>query len=351
MINTNKKRNLDEVSLIRPILIVLLVLYHAFAPWCGAWESFEGFEDNQIYWWIGQFAYSFMLPAFCFVSGYVWSFQRESLEKKEDIKKLIVNKFKRLYIPCFLFSILYLLVVGEISGINRVNIINSLLGCFNGQGHLWFLPMLFWCFIFSWLLLNYMKSVKHSMIIVFFLSYLGFVKLPFQMGIALYYLLYFFLGYQFWINKSKITTKVNHIGVSWIWILFVTVFIIAMLALNKYIYPIYENANTYLKILLLCLTTSIRILYSIVGIFAIYISAVRFTSKHELPYWVYTIGSCCMGIYIFQQFILKILYYKCNWINIFDSDYIPWIAFSLSIVFSSGLTWVLRKTLVGKKVL
>lgn len=31
MINTNKKRNLDEVSLIRPILIVLLVLYHAFA--------------------------------------------------------------------------------------------------------------------------------------------------------------------------------------------------------------------------------------------------------------------------------------------------------------------------------
>lgn len=104
----NNKKNLDEVSLIRPILIVLLVLYHAFAPWCGAWSAFNGYEPNEIYWWIGKSAYSFLLPMFVFISGYIWAFQREALNKIDTFKQLAIKKFKRLYVPSLLFSIAYI---------------------------------------------------------------------------------------------------------------------------------------------------------------------------------------------------------------------------------------------------
>lgn len=106
----SNNKYLDEVSLIRPILIILLVLYHAFAPWCGAWRLFCGYEANETYWWISKAAYSFMLPMFVFISGYVWAFQRESLGKKDTFKLLLSKKFKRLYIPSLLFSVVYVLL-------------------------------------------------------------------------------------------------------------------------------------------------------------------------------------------------------------------------------------------------
>lgn len=104
------RRNLDEISFIRPILIVLLVLYHAFAPWCGGWKPITGCEPNQVYWWIGKSAYSFMLPMFVFISGYVWSYQREILQRKGTFKQLFIKKFKRLYIPSLIFSTAYFLI-------------------------------------------------------------------------------------------------------------------------------------------------------------------------------------------------------------------------------------------------
>lgn len=106
--------NLDEISFIRPILIVLLVLYHAFAPWCGAWNAFDGFQENIFYWWIGKLAYSFMLPTFVFISGYVWSYQRETLRRKDEFKVLFIKKLKRLYIPCLLFGFLYLFLFDKV---------------------------------------------------------------------------------------------------------------------------------------------------------------------------------------------------------------------------------------------
>lgn len=39
---TNKPGWLYEISFMRPILLVLLVSYHAFAPFCGSWEMPQG---------------------------------------------------------------------------------------------------------------------------------------------------------------------------------------------------------------------------------------------------------------------------------------------------------------------
>lgn len=42
--SANNKRNLDEVSFIRPILIVLLVFVHCFTVFNGGWPPFEGYK-------------------------------------------------------------------------------------------------------------------------------------------------------------------------------------------------------------------------------------------------------------------------------------------------------------------
>ena len=60
---------LYEVAFIRPILIVLLVVYHAFIIYRGGWEPPVGFKNVVVYKWIAEVSYSFMLETFVFISG------------------------------------------------------------------------------------------------------------------------------------------------------------------------------------------------------------------------------------------------------------------------------------------
>ncbi len=66
---------LYEISFMRPILLVLLVSYHAFAPFCGAWEMPQGIDTNEVYKWLAYLSRSFRLEAFVFLSGYVFTMQ------------------------------------------------------------------------------------------------------------------------------------------------------------------------------------------------------------------------------------------------------------------------------------
>lgn len=68
-------KRLNEVTLMRCILAVLVVFMHSFTIWQGSWEPFEGYIDIPLYKWIARLAYAFSLPAFVFVSGYLMSFK------------------------------------------------------------------------------------------------------------------------------------------------------------------------------------------------------------------------------------------------------------------------------------
>lgn len=111
-----QQKLLANVVIIRPILIVLLVFYHAFAPFSGAWEPIGGYPMIRTYWWLDKLSYAFMLEMFVFVSGYVFGYQvRTKGESKLEAKNLFWGKFKRLMIPCMVFSLLYVILLGEIS--------------------------------------------------------------------------------------------------------------------------------------------------------------------------------------------------------------------------------------------
>jgi len=62
------KSILTNVSIIRPILFVLLVFYHAFAIYSGAWSPIEGYPVIKAYWWLDKLSYAFMLEMFVFIT-------------------------------------------------------------------------------------------------------------------------------------------------------------------------------------------------------------------------------------------------------------------------------------------
>ena len=184
---------LEDVAIIRPLLIVLLVFYHAFAPFSGAWAPIHGYPNVQAYWWLDKLSYAFMLESFVFVSGYVFGYQ---VRTKGDIglnpKKLFFGKFKRLIVPSIVFSVFYLLcfnVDTQSSYLDRVyNIIS-------GVGHMWFLPMLFWCFAIIWVIERIGIKIDIVLLLLSILSIFSFIPMPLHFNHALYYMLFFYLGY------------------------------------------------------------------------------------------------------------------------------------------------------------
>lgn len=191
---------LTNVAIIRPVLLVLLVLYHAFAIYGGAWPSIEVYPKVPVYWWLDKLSYAFMLEMFVFILGYVFGFQvRTKGAEKLKAKNLLWGKFKRLMIPCMVFSMLYILLFGNITQ----PVYKTFYDLMNGVGHMWFLPMLFWCFVGVWVIEKLHLKAKWMIPILVLCSICSFLPLPLHLGTAMYYMVFFYVGYE--IQKEDIS--------------------------------------------------------------------------------------------------------------------------------------------------
>lgn len=207
--NSTIRKNLDEVSFIRPILIILMVLYHALCIHTGNWRILEGMTVIPAYRELGRIAYSFMLESFVFVSGYVWAYQRETRGKKEGFLLLCKKKAMRLIVPYLLFGVLYMLLFTWHE--------TGIFGVIEGSSHLWFLLMLFWCFLIGWCILQFKLSPKIVLPVIFIVSLARPVGLPLRLSQTLYYLPFFFLGYYIYCYYDWLRFKLRgwHLAASW----------------------------------------------------------------------------------------------------------------------------------------
>ena len=106
------KKLLNDVVIIRPLAIFLLVVWHSFIIYTGGWKQPENFKPIETYWWIAKGSYACMLELFVFISGYVFAL---GLEKKNPtLKNVLVGKFKRLIIPSIIFSLVYYVMFYDI---------------------------------------------------------------------------------------------------------------------------------------------------------------------------------------------------------------------------------------------
>ena len=330
----------------RPILIcVFLVGYHAFAPFCGGWDSSCcGETIVPSYYWLGKFLYSFMLETFTFISGYVFAFQMQTLKRDYTTKSLLYNKFKRLIVPSIIFSVLYSFLFYD----KPFNLLTYTYDIINGLGHMWFLPMLFWCFVLGWAMSKIRVKESIKIVLLFLLSVFSVIPLPFQLKETCYYLFFFYAASFIYSHKEVIQKRfVNKKTILLVWALFFISFVVLTPLRER----IFDDASGELpdKLIRLSLYKTSRLFYSSLGLLSFYLTTL-FVLKNgvKVPSIMLRMNELCMGIYLFQQFILKFLYYRTAEPIFFGPYLFLWVGFILALVFSISLTYLVRLSKSGR---
>lgn len=335
------KDYLLEVIPIRLFLIVTLVFYHAFCIFSGAWAPIEGYPEIPIYSILDKFSYACLLETFVFISGYIFGYQ---VRKKGLIalsaNNIFIKKFRRLIIPSMLFSFFYVLLLGNITQ----PITQTLYSLINGVGHMWFLPMLFWCFVGVYVFEK--LKIKNNIVlgILFLIMFLSAIPLPFRIGTSFYYLFFFYIGYSFQKLEWKLPRSKSLFALSAC--LFVAAFILKLQIDN-----IYGGGLSILKILHYASSILIRAFCAGMGIMLLLYGAMRIINyvnfgSSSLIY----LSNCCFGVYLFQQFVLKFIY-NSKLPYIIDPYLFPWVSFVVSLIVSIVLTVLFRKTKFGRQIL
>lgn len=347
----NNKHLLKEVCLIRLVLILLLVLYHAFAPFVGSWKALPGQEDVAgSYAWIGMTAYSFMLESFTFISGYIFGFQvYKNGYKTIRLKNIIFKKFKRLIVPSLIFSIIYLLLFSPLTFKNSFDMVMKLLG---GVGHMWYLPMLFWCFIGIYLIENLKLKLSIAIVLLAAMSITSFLPLPLRISEAMYYMFFFFVGYvikRYDIDLSQYR-KPSVITVTF-FAYCITFVILSKLSISFVnTPPLFSDNYIANKLIFYILIKIMKLVYSSLGVMFLFVGALYIVDhfKIELSPMTIRLSTCCFGIYIYQEFILQWIYYHTDILYFLDISLLPWCAFVITICLSILMSHISLKSKIGR---
>lgn len=341
MESQKKQIRLDEVTLMRTILALLIVFMHSFTCYNGSWKEPAGYVDIPLYKWLARISFAYTLEAFVFISGYLFAFQRITLKRTGGGISLIANKLKRLILPSIIFSIIYFLLFYEYKGLG-----NAVYSIINGCGHMWYLPMLFWCFVFGWLLEQVKIKDEWKMVILIALNLFNIFSLPLRISTAFTYMVYFYGGYVVYKHSEKIKSLITPRKIIISWIIFVFVF--AVFRPLPDILVIDSSYSNVLKMLIVVCNHAGQLIYASVGLIAFYMTTVYFTQHHQLSETTKKIAACCFGIYLFQQFVLQLLYYKTDFPLWVGPYWLPWCGFVIAAVVSYVLSDLLLKTKVGK---
>lgn len=338
---------LFEIDILRVFCIFLLVAYHSFAIYMGAWDAPFGLQSIPAYYWIGKFCYSFMLPLWVFISGFLWGYQIIEQKKIQVLEQIAKKKAKKLLLPCYIFGILYLLIAGKINSLTTPMGIFSFL---SGELHLWFLPMLFWVFILSYFLLKLRINDWVLLGGLIFISIIAWNVKSLGIGGAFHYLLYFQLGFMALKYKKSIDIWCQSNSILYGLVFLFIILFFPLTTMLDYVTP--EKVSTigercFSQILMHIVSFPITIL----GIIISYITSIKIKHFINECNIITTLAVYGFGIYIFHQFVLMYLYYETNITETLGSACVPFAGFIISFLFSFALTWISMRSKVGRLLL
>lgn len=336
-------RRLYEVDIARLVLIVLLLTYHSFAIYCGKWEKLDGQPDIDVYNWIGLFAYSFFLEMFVFISGYVLGYKMLLSGSSINYGKEIKKKVMRLLVPSIIFSSIYYVCFYDL----RKPLHEVLYTIADGCGHLWFLPMLFWCFIFYYLV-EYLKLDKIVVLMgALLMSLLSFMPLPLRINTAFYYFLFFYVGYFVSRNQVNLQKIISVKSILLISVLYLVIFVSSKLTVVS---PLEGGAIYHASEIIL--GGVVKIMYAFAGMTFTFFLILKLQNRKEnsiLPPTLSFLPSYCFGVYIYQQFVLIILYRYLP--SCVSYEWLPWCGLVVTAIISITLTFITLKLPYGKKLI
>lgn len=330
---------LKEIDIIRCIVVLMVVLVHTAAPHTGAWPLPAELPGNMTLLYIGKLCYCGMLETFVFISGFLLG-QKPLPSDASTKKRLIYNRFIRLYIPCIIFGII---AVAVINGYDQI--LSKSAKIIQGIYHLWFLPVLLWCFVLEVLLVQRIK--RFSLPILAILAILPYPGMPFNINTSLYYLFFFHLGYTVCKNKERVYMILNKRAT----ILASLTFAIILLTVSfRYMNLVIEIGNApaiISKALTIMSLTTIRFITSL-PIIVIYIWVGIKLGESMIYKFALFIAKYSLGIYIFQEIIIRILYYKLHIFILFPGTY-ALLIFIMTIIISLLITILLSQNKYTKK--
>lgn len=206
---------INSISIMRNIAIILVIMGHAGCIYSGRWSYSVVNNNSAIIKYLTDFIYSFHMPLFIFISGYIYNYGKIKYQKYSSTSNLIFNKAKKLLIP-YIFTgsffvipieMLFNIYEEKYSYFNRV-FNDIILG--KNPGHLWYLLMLFNLFIIFRIIENTLRKNKFilNIGILCILSLVSFL-IPniYQLSNSLYYMIYFYLGYWMCAHLEKVNKK------------------------------------------------------------------------------------------------------------------------------------------------
>lgn len=224
--------------------------------------------------------------------------------------------------------------------------ITNLIKVFGGYAHMWFLPMLFWTFIFTYLILQ-IKKRSIRWILVLILCAASMLPFPLRIDRTFFYIVYFYAGYETLLLHTQSKKEYS----SWIlilkWLTFALLFVSLTMA-DKSIGNWYSTGGIIQKATGAIISNFATKVYGFTGIAALFITSLKYTKRKQLNSLTIKIGEYCFGVYLFQQFVLKLMYKSSFFIDNVNQWWIPWLSFVLALSISLGCSYILKKCRIGR---
>lgn len=346
MAKTPQKKLLFEVSIIRPIVIGLLVLMHSFTKIGAAGGFVREYNLVDAYQWIVWLISGFRVETIALIAGYVFSYQSLDLGKKYKFCPFLVKKIKRLIIPMLVFGTFYYFCF--LFWNSDFTFSSFIVAILSGCGHLWFLPMLFWCFIAIWAIDRYKLSSWVTLLLFAILTVIPLPPIPLGFGRLPHFLFYVFAGYFLWTKHGYVLShwcKVQLIIIFW------GLYISLVLIKHLFVPDINSTMTIGQKGIVYILEGGVNLLMSCSGILALYLTVCLQTMREGFrpKQWVIDASKDCYGVYVYHQFILVFIYFCTPLYSVCNTEYLlPWVGFILTLFISLVLTRLTLKTKFGR---
>lgn len=274
-----------DIAMLRLTCIVVVVFFHAYGMmYANHFPEHIASVYREYYKALNDtYMINIAMPMFVFVSGFLFGGQLIR-EEQVSFSKVLKSKFNRLMVPFFLFSVVFMITQ------NSTSIKPFYQWTYS---HLWFLPMLFWCFILFWLMKPLIMN-KSNLISLSTLCFLFLISLPgrvFPMILGLHnvniWFCWFALGTWFFKHEVNLLPKSNFIKI-----------ISIVVGLSVYVGLMMFRPQLYGQHTVVGIVSSISALYSLWILFA-WIP----WRNYKLTAFLLVLSSCSFGIYIFHNWI------------------------------------------------
>lgn len=351
-LQTDRQRN-KYLDIVKAVAIICVVFGHCIQYGSGQNYLANGlFFDNVVF----KVIYSFHMPVFMLVSGYLFAFSRD----KQNWTDAIVHKIKTLFMPIILWSLIPFSVSLFASWYHGNEGLTVLLLCKKFIStvleNLWFLWAIFWCSLVVILVNRFLKNSK--IVYLFGLGLTFFI--PDLFGSQLYRFMYPFFILGYFCNIEGVIRKYKRIYST------NTFFYISgvafILLLTQYGYESYIYTSGYYLFkgqpLHQLYIDIYRFVIGLIG--SIFVMLVIAKLEKSIPPKLVAallcVGKNSLGIYIisgfFFSYVLNRITYSLSTVNYFITliETILILAFSLVATMQIKKSSMLNKLLLGGRL-